>query len=306
MKFPYDYHDVWAIKKSLLPRILGAIESIQIDSEQLTVDIEAARATKFGRIDGKIAVLPIHGIVTHRPSVWSMLGLGQMSTEVFGVEFDKVVAESEVKAIVLDINSPGGTIAGVPELSDKIYNARGTKPIIGVVNAMSASAAFWIASAADETVIMPSGEIGSVGVVAIHTEFSKALDDMGIKTTLVHYGKYKVEGNVYEQLGDEARAEIQRRVDEYGDMFVEALARNRGVAARTVAARFGSGRMFGPAEAIDRKMADRVGTFEAVLRDLAPRTDARRRNRNVMSMLHARVGQCGSDDRNPAGHSANP
>jgi signal peptide peptidase SppA len=189
---------------------------------------------------------------------------GGTSTGQFGRDFDAIINDSRFGAVILNIDSPGGSVFGVKELSDKIYNARGRKPIVAVTNSFNASAAYWISTAADEMVVTPSGEIGSVGVVAVHQEISKAEEQYGVRTTIIKAGRYKAEGNFHEPLNDEAREAIQKRVDEYYDDFVSSVARNRGTTAAAVKSKFGEGRMFGAKEAVERGMADRIGTLEAV------------------------------------------
>jgi signal peptide peptidase SppA len=143
----------------------------------------------------------------------------------------------------------------------------GGKPIVAHVNATGASAAYWIASAADEVVVTPSGQVGSVGVFSAHDDVSKMMDELGVKTTLISAknSPYKVEGNPYEPLGDDARDYMQGRVDEAYGNFVKALARNRNVAQSHVNENFGKGRMVTAPEAVERGMADKVGTLHETL-----------------------------------------
>lgn len=297
MRFVNDvYQDIWAIKPSLEPGVLAAIErGHEIDvriTDGPTSSYEAAtRATKFGRVKNKLGILPVTGVITQRASFFSML-FGGTSTELLGVEFDKLMADAAVGVIVLDINSPGGTVAGVPEVADKIYRARGDKPIIAAVNSLAASAAFWIAAAADEIVITPSGEIGSVGCIAIHTEFSALESAAGIATTIIRSHKYKGEGNRHEPLGESARDYVQQRVDTYGDMFVAALAKYRGTTVAKVEKEYGQGRVYGAKDAVERGMADRVAPFDRLMLDLLPgdtgvkqRSRSRAQNMNRLNMF---------------------
>jgi capsid assembly protease len=190
-----------------------------------------------------------------------------------------------VSAVVLDIDSGGGAVSGIPELASEIFAARGSKPIKAVSNTMMASAALWLGSAADEVIVSPSSETGSVGVVAAHSNMAKAMEMAGVETTLVYAGARKVEGNPYGPLDDEARAELQRRVDEAHQMFVRDLAKFRRVGVETVRTDFGEGRVFGAREAIRRGMADREGTIDEVIAELASprrRSNAARADRARM------------------------
>ena len=193
---------------------------------------------------------------------------GATSAESFGKDFAKLLNNPDVDAIVLDVNSPGGAVYGVQEVSKQIFEARGIKPIVAVANHLMASAAYWIASSADEIVITPSGDVGSIGVFAVHSDMSAALEKAGVNVSLIKAGKYKVEGNPYEPLGEEARAAIQASVDEVYDAFIESVARNRGVKPAIVRNGFGEGRVVRANEAVKLGMADSVGTLEETINRL--------------------------------------
>jgi HK97 family phage major capsid protein len=219
---------------------------------------------------GAIAVLPLYGLVMHRAAMLNDVSAPRgTSTEKFGQQFDAAVNDPAVSAIVIDIDSPGGSIAGVPELAKKILDARGTKPVVAVCNALMASAAYWIGSAADEIAVTPSGEVGSIGVFCIHEDWSEAAADAGVKFTIVKAGKYKAEGNPWEPLSDEAKAALQASVDDAYDMFVKAVAKARGVSVSDVRSGYGEGRVLGAKQAVAENLADRVATLDDVIADLA-------------------------------------
>ncbi len=212
---------------------------------------------------GGVAVLPVRGVIAHRMEAFdNVSGPGGTSTERFIRGFRDAMADNSVSSIVLDVDSPGGGVPGVDEAATEIRGARGDKPIIAVVNSLAASAAYWIASAADEIVVTPSGEVGSIGVFAAHKEFSRRDETLGVKTTLISAGRFKVEGNPFEPLTEEAREAIQARVDEHYEVFVDAVARGRDVAASAVRGGFGEGRTVGAREAVALGMADRIGTMD--------------------------------------------
>ena len=209
-------------------------------------------------------MLPLTGVIMHRANMFSEFS-GGTSTEKFTAAFRQLVADPMIKAIVLDVDSPGGTVAGVEELASEIFKAREQKPIYAVANALAASAAYWIASSATELIVTPSGLVGSIGVYAAHQDISEFAKQAGVKVTLVSAGKYKTEGNEFEPLSDEARAALQARVDEYYGMFVKAVARNRGVSPSDVRGGFGEGRVVGAKQAVALGMADRVATLDETL-----------------------------------------
>lgn len=223
---------------------------------------------------GVVAVVPVHGPISSRLHMVQDMSSGGTSAEGIALALRQALAAPNVSAIVLDVDSPGGSVFGIQELADEIAAARGSKPIVAVANGLAASAAYWIAAAADEVVVSPSSQVGSVGVYAAHDDVSKAAEQKGVRRTFVHAGKYKVEGNPFEPLSDEARSELQRTVDRYHAAFVKSLARGRGVSQAAVRERFGEGRMFGAVEAVERGMADRVGTLEETIGRLHARAQA--------------------------------
>jgi len=268
----------WAILPSamdvLVEVLARRVDGRRFSAEEIAQRLSAARQGDPATEQPGIARLQLFGLMAHRMNqVDDISGPGGTSTEVFGTAFRRALADPQISGIVLDVNSPGGSVHGVPELGQLVYESRGAKPIVAVANAMAASAAYWVASQADELVVTPSGEVGSVGVLAVHEDWSKADEQDGLKVTYVHAGRFKIEGNPDEPLGDEARTYLQARVDEYYDQFVRAVARGRGVAQKAVREEFGEGRMVGAERAVKLGMADRVETIEATIQRLSKRVN---------------------------------
>lgn len=233
---------------------------------------KAAGGRQSGSQASTIAVIPIQGIIDQKAArVDDISGPGGTSTEQTAKSLRSALADQTVKAIILDIDSPGGTVYGVDELATEIYKSRGSKPIVSMVNSLCASAAYWLASSADEIVITPSGEAGSIGVYSQHVDVSKFLEAAGQKVTLISAGEFKVEGNPFEPMTDEARAYVQTRVDDYYGAFTKAVARGRGVGVAKVRSDFGKGRVFGADDAMKSGMVDRIATFDDTVQRLAGR-----------------------------------
>jgi signal peptide peptidase SppA len=224
------------------------------------------RRTSRGKAEGRppgIAVIPIFGTLTHHGEI-----VGSAETRSLAAiagEAEMAAADPGVGSLLLNLDSPGGHVHGTPEAFAAVRAAAAKKPVVAAVNAVAASAAYYIASAASEIWITPSGTVGSIGVYALHVDVSKALEDMGEKWTFVSAGKYKVEGNPAEPLSKDARAEMQRDVDEYYSMFVRDVARGRGVPVSTVLGDFGQGRMLMARAAVTAGMADQIGTLRQAL-----------------------------------------
>lgn len=260
----------WALRPEYLAGLVQAIVdgAAIADGVVLTAGPEdGAQAAVRGQPNqqGQVLVLPVVGIMRQRGGGLFEMLFGGASLESLGRALRGALANPDISAIVLDIDSPGGSVMGVDELATELRNARGTKPIIALANGMAASAAYWLGTAADELWVTPSGEVGSVGVWAAHVDESGFLEKLGERVTLVSAGKYKVEGNPYEPLGEEARAYLQERVDDYYGMFVRTLAKNRGVSAETVREQYGEGRMVGAAAALKAGMVDGIGTLDQAI-----------------------------------------
>lgn len=222
--------------------------------------------------NGAIAVLPIYGVLAQRTDARGE-ALGFVSLWHFTQAFRAALADDAVDGIVLDVDSPGGSVYGVAELAEEIYWSRARKPIFAVANSLAASAAYWIASSASEFYVTPGGEAGSVGIVGAHQDVSKGLERAGISTTLIKAGKYKIEGSPFAPLGADARQHMQSRVNEYYKRFIGAVAKHRNVPESAVRHGYGQGRALDAQSAKDEGMVDGVATLDEVVRRLAQRID---------------------------------
>ena len=268
----------WAIRPEKLNAIMGVLQ-MRVLGEHPKVEAPEAKAPSSPTAQGtKIAVLPLLGVMNQRMDML-MESSGGTSTDRYAEEFAAAVNNPAVGAIVLEVDSPGGGVFGVPELADRIFGARGQKPVVAVANSEMASAAYWVASQADEVWVTPSGEVGSVGVWAVHLDTSVAEEQRGFKWSLVSAGKYKVEGNQFEPLGDDARDYMQDRVNTYYESFISAIARGRDTARSVVKASYGQGRMVKASDAVALGLADKVGTLDQAIARAG--VLARRRGRPV-------------------------
>ncbi|HXT31367.1 MAG TPA: S49 family peptidase [Vicinamibacterales bacterium] len=262
----------WAIEREKLDAIMAflALKASGADIDPTAAGVKMQGAPGGVRRAGAVAVIPIMGTIAHRAS-WLEGASGGTSTETIAAMLRAALEDPSVASIVLDVNSPGGSVSGVPELAAEIRAAREEKKIVAIANASAASAAYWLASQASEFWVTPSGKVGSIGVFAAHEDISKALEQEGVNVTLVHAGKHKVEANPFGPLSEDARAAIQADVDAYYGMFTRDVAKGRGVSAAAVKSGFGEGRMVVADRAVAEKMADRVGTLDELLTKLVGR-----------------------------------
>ena len=236
----------------------------QIQSDRVLRDTRKQMAA--ANAGSGIAVLPLYGVVTQRGNmVDDISGPGSTSTQQFTSALRQVLADDTVGQILIDIDSPGGSVYGVAELASEIVKARSQKPVVAVANSLAASAAYWIGCSASEFYVTPGGEVGSIGVWQAHFDYSKALEEEGVKTTLISAGKFKVEGNPYVPLDPEAQAFMQSRVDDYYNAFIQAVAEGRGVMVDVVRNGMGEGRVLGADAALVQRMVDGIASFDDVL-----------------------------------------
>lgn len=208
---------------------------------------------------GETAVLDISGALVSRPTGWC----SPLSYEEIRDEFEQLNADTNVSAIVLRMDTAGGEASQNIDLSDYIFNARGVKPIIAMVDDMAYSAGYAIASACDEIWVTRTSGLGSVGVVSYHVDQSEHNKQKGIKVEFIHAGARKVDFNPHNPLADEARDRMQGEVDRLYSLFTETIARNRGMELQAVIDTQAS--TYHGEQAIAVGLADTLGTFADLL-----------------------------------------
>lgn len=271
----------WAIRPETLQALFSFVLSEKENSESSLLSAFHLQEQKSLAVSG-IAVLPLVGILSPRESFFSATSL-----DWFSSTFLQALRDPNVLAIVLDVDSPGGSVFGVDELSERIFESRKIKPVVAVANNIMASAAYWIASAAEKVFVSPSGLVGSVGVIAHHEEFSEQLKMMGVGIETVVAGKFKDEMSPLRPLELSAREHLQNQVDSYYSMFLKAVARNRGVSVSDVRGGYGEGRVLTSGAARASGLVDRVQTLQATLDGLSARVGAGAERARLRARLQA-------------------
>jgi signal peptide peptidase SppA len=205
------------------------LTALQTPEAFFASDYDDSRYRQYGLING-VAIIPIQGVLSKSPDWWCQ-GTGY---DWIREGFDCALQDPDVKAIVFDVNSPGGTVEGCFDLADHIYAARGAKPIWSILCESAYSAAYALASCADRMTVPRTGGAGSIGVVSCHVDLSKMLANAGVKVTYIQYGDRKTDGAAEKPLSEEALACFQSDVDAMGELFVQTVARNRGIGAETI------------------------------------------------------------------------
>lgn len=257
---------LWCMEQTAFRGMVGQLRGwLNAGCPRAESEVRQSRATMSGGKKRKdIAVLSLSGSLDHRMSIW-MAWMGGTSTADFGAAFDAAMDDESVKAVLINVNSPGGNYSGTPEAATKIYKRRGEKPIIGIADTMAASAAYWIGSAVDKLFVTQSGNVGSVGVFSIHEDWSAALANEGVKISIMRVPEFKAEGTPYEPLTEDfVKHESEQLGRIYGE-FVDAIAKNRGTSVANVRETYGKGRVVDARQAVSLGMADGVATFEQVL-----------------------------------------
>lgn len=195
-------------------------------------DGEPAADTAYEVVNG-VAIIPISGTLVNKLGSLRPYS-GMTGYDGIRVNLGMALQDDDVKAIVLDIDSPGGEVAGCFDLVDTIYEARGTKPIWAILTENAFSAAYAIASAADKIMIPRTGGLGHVGAILMHVDMSKALAASGMTVTLITYGDHKADGHPAQPLSKEALAALQAEIKTVGELFVKTVARNRNLSAAAV------------------------------------------------------------------------
>lgn len=269
--------EVWAVRPEVLALIVDVlafrVAGGRLSAEEIEARVTAARRPPAASGGGGVAVIPLHGVIMPKASAMSDVS-GGTSIEEFRQSFRAAMASPDVSGVVIDVDSPGGMARGVPEMAREIRAARGTKPIVAATSGHAASAAYWLASQADEVTVAPSGLVGSIGVRMAHRDESVKEEAAGIKVTEITSSPFKGEGSPHAPLTDEARAHMQEMVDAMDGMFVSDVAHGRRVPVDVVRSQFGQGRMLLPKAAVAAGMVDRIATVEEVVRGMVAKPAA--------------------------------
>lgn len=233
------------------------------------------RPSPYPVTDDGIAIISVIGSLVNR-GAWVGASCGFVSYEGIAYQLKTAAKDPTVNAILLDIESPGGEAVGAFELAALVRKVREEKSVIALVNGMAASGAYALASAADRIVTIPTGLVGSIGVVMMHVDISAALEDQGVTPTLIFAGKHKVDGNPYEPLPKSVRAKFQAAIDDVYQMFVSTVAEGRGAKMNEQKVRDTEAAIFMGRDAVAAGLADEIGTFDDVVAALAapPQTRA--------------------------------
>jgi signal peptide peptidase SppA len=267
-------HAPWAILPNTLKAMIEAYERHASGEALDRKAIEAATGITLKNdpepyyVEDGVAVLNVIGVLGKRFDMFTAI-CGGTSTQRLQDELRAALDDPEVESILLSVDSPGGEVDGTQALANDIFSARGEKPIVALIDGIGASAAYWIASAADRVYV--SGDttpVGSIGVVIAHTDVSKAQEMRGVKTTEITAGKYKRIASNLAPLSPEGRASLQEIADHIYGVFVDTVARNLGVSTDQVLADMADGRLFFGTKAQGAGLVHGVASMPEVMQQL--------------------------------------
>ncbi|MCE3232485.1 MAG: putative minor capsid protein [Rickettsiaceae bacterium] len=244
-----------------------AFDYLVSNSKEAIADLKAmdfgrnVRDKPFSVVNG-VAIIPVHGPLSKRSGIFDAY-FGFTSYELLSESIQEAIDDSDVSAILLDIDSPGGEVAGLFDLCDQIYAARKIKPVWASANEEAYSAAYAIASSAEKLFVTRTGGVGSIGVIASSVDQSIFDQKLGVKVTTVFAGARKNDFNPHEPITSEAVSVLQTEVNRLYDMFVKLVARNRKIAAGNIR-NTEAGVFFGP-DGVNNGLADDIITMPLVL-----------------------------------------
>lgn len=253
------------ISHAKLEVILGVLAP-RLQGGTLAPKENAEPARRFEVTPDGIAVIPILGTLVRRSMGLDALS-GLTSYAELSAQFTQAVSNPSVRAILLDIDSPGGEAGGVFDLADQIYAARQVKPVWAVANEEAFSAAYALAASAERLYVPRTGGVGSIGVIAVHLDQSQADAEEGLKYTAVFAGKRKDDFSQHKPLADPARDSLQKEVNRIYGLFVQSVARGRSMDTESLRATEAA--LFFGDEAKTAGLADKLGTIETALADLS-------------------------------------
>jgi signal peptide peptidase SppA len=246
---------VWAFDMERLDALVPLARSAWGDDDDETFD---------PRTSAPLVVVPLHGFLMRKASGLAAL-FGARGLVDFQATLGAIAQAPNVKHVVLDIDSGGGSVYGVHETWAAVRALSQVKQVTAVISGLAASGGYWIASAASRLVITPSGEAGSIGVFGVHADWSGFWADKGVRHTIVSAGRFKTEATDLAPLSKDAQAAMQRRVDAHYAQFIGDVAAARNVSTDTVRAGFGEGRVLAATDAQAAGMVDAISSLDATL-----------------------------------------
>lgn len=223
---------------------------------------------------GDVAVIPISGTMVKGASWWGY------NTQDLRASVMKAASDRKVSGIVLDIDSPGGSVEGMASLIDDLQDAKRAKPLVAYVEDTAASAAYWAASQADKIVAGRGADLGSIGVYAVVVDSSERAEKMGLKVHVIKSAEHKGAGAPGTEITDEQLAYLQEMVDRSHDDFVSSVANGRKMVSERVSA-LATGKLYSARESVANGLADSIGRMSDAIEEVRRLSNANRARQSL-------------------------
>lgn len=265
-------NEPWATTSDTLENIINIAQRQNANPAAIAAQLGRKLQNTYAvSVRNNVAVIPIRGPLFRYANIFTAIS-GATSYELLARDFNSALADESVKAILFDIDSPGGEVNGCSELADMIYNARGQKPILAYASGNCCSGAYWIAAACDEIVVTDTAVVGSIGVVAVYErdDDKSKIEIVSSQSPLKRINPDTPEGY----------SKLQNRLDALAEVFINKIATYRDVSTETIIKDFGQGDVFVGKKAIWQGLANRQSSFERILTDLNREKEHENMNEN--------------------------
>ena len=292
MKFwNYATGEPWAIDEPVLNNLLSIVTRDHKSPDETIEAISSRVGKKLDHhykveVHDGVAVLPVTGPLFRYANLFTAIS-GATSYELLAKDFAKALSDPAITSIIFDIDSPGGEVNGCAELARMIYDARGKKPITAYASGDIASGAYWLASACDEIVVSDTSMVGSIGVVAVYRS--------GNKQNTIEVVSSQSPHKRLDPENDEDRSRLQNRIDDLASVFIDAIAKHRGVDPPTVKSTYGKGDVFIGTLAVKSGLADRTGSLDQLITEYSLQNEPYRNPANVQDSLVMEQGNLDED-----------
>jgi signal peptide peptidase SppA len=247
------YHRPWMvlpnIHKTLCDTFKAHIEGTKMEMPDMPMDEEKEEVSTETAAPS-VAVINVEGIIGKRLGMLEQC-MGGCDIDGIHAAIDEIEADESITTAVFYFNTPGGTVTGVPEISERIAELGKKKNTIAYVDILCASAGYYMASQCNAIYSAPSADLGSVGVYAMYTDETRYLENLGVKVNCISAGKYKVAGASFRPMSDEERAMFQADVDKIYTAFKSAVTSKRDIEDEDL-----QGQVFSGDDVVNKGFAD--------------------------------------------------
>jgi len=240
--------EIWMMEPRAMTAMFGKLFTIDPESLSSLMKIEIQKSKPAMRIDGGAAVINIHGVLMKNPPSWlAWFGIEATDYNQIRQQLSEAIGSNDVQSILLHVDSPGGTVAGVTETAEAIEAAAAQKSISAYIEDLGASAAYYLTSQAGNISANSNAEVGSIGVYTVYEDYSRAAETAGVKVNIIRSGEHKGMG----VLG------AQQVIDGMADNFIKAVSSGRKMSIEAVRA-LADGRVFLAADAKKNGLIDNI------------------------------------------------